>query len=387
MKRGVIILGVMLCFNLFGASPSFQQVTNIANNEATNIVVAYTNSLASTNFVNGAVSNRQLTNGILINSTDTIIGNLAGDAGGFNTVYGALAFYLASGSLNTVLGIAALSGTPGVQYTNNIAIGYGAGLQLQHNPTTNCIIIGNGGQASDNNVIRIGDTQSAAYIAGNITGNGSGLTNLNYSNITNPPAIPTTNQFVGTNFVLVSATNIAAALTNQLVIPTTNNLISTATNLAWIAASNGIQTATNGLGSGGISAVTATNISSNQVYTATNGFGDIVTHNSSEFLTTNRQFSTTSNPTNQYVANTLYTNLTGCRALLVGEFHIASNGDTAWLFYTNSSVGYSLRVDYYSSGANFNLPFCVPLNTNSTFIFTSTYSASYPTNTVLWAMP
>jgi len=57
MKRGVIILGVMLCFNLFGASPSFQQVTNIANNEATNIVVAYTNSLASTNFVNGVVSN------------------------------------------------------------------------------------------------------------------------------------------------------------------------------------------------------------------------------------------------------------------------------------------------------------------------------------------
>ena len=105
-----------------------------------------------------------------------------------------------------------------------------------------------------------GGTFTGTFTNGVYYGNGGGLTNLNYSNITNTPAIPTTNQFVGTNFVLVSATNIAAALTNQLVIPTTNNLISTATNLAWIAASNGIQTATNGLGSGGISAVTATNI-------------------------------------------------------------------------------------------------------------------------------
>jgi len=37
----------LFCFNLFGASPSFQQVTNI--------VVAYTNGLATTNYVNTTV--------------------------------------------------------------------------------------------------------------------------------------------------------------------------------------------------------------------------------------------------------------------------------------------------------------------------------------------
>ena len=57
-------------------------------------------------------------------------------------------------------------------------------------------------------------TNSAYY------GNGGGLTNLNYNNITNPPAIPSTNGLATTNYVIAATTNlgrtIAVNMTNAL---------------------------------------------------------------------------------------------------------------------------------------------------------------------------
>jgi hypothetical protein len=69
---------------------------------------------------------------------------------------------------------------------------------------------------------------AATNTANYFIGNGAGLTNV-------PGIGVTTNQFASTNYVntatngfitLLNATNVAAALTNQLVIPTTNQFVS-----------------------------------------------------------------------------------------------------------------------------------------------------------------
>ena len=73
--------------------------------------------------------------------------------------------------------------TPAQGGTNNIAIGNGAGSAFTGNESSN-IDIGNLGVAGENNITRIGTTQTAAYIAGIIIGDGSGLINLNGSQIT-----------------------------------------------------------------------------------------------------------------------------------------------------------------------------------------------------------
>jgi hypothetical protein len=84
------------------------------------------------------------------------------------------------GSYNTADGVnALLENTSG---SNNIALGFDAG----YNITTGSfnIDIGNQGLATDTNIIRIGSSQSQAYIAGVIVGDGSGLINITASKLT-----------------------------------------------------------------------------------------------------------------------------------------------------------------------------------------------------------
>ena len=79
--------------------------------------------------------------------------------------------------------------------------------------------------ASAHASIQYSNTNSANYFIGN----GGGLTGLNYNNITNSPAIPTTN-----NFVTASITN-SLATTNYVdtsVLNGTNNVLIVATNAA-----------------------------------------------------------------------------------------------------------------------------------------------------------
>ncbi len=88
-----------------------------------------------------------------------------------------------SGSYNTASGyealesLGSLTGTGG---SNNIALGYNAGINLVENESAD-IDIGNAGVAGENNTIRIGTPgiQTATWIAGVINGNGGGLTGLN----------------------------------------------------------------------------------------------------------------------------------------------------------------------------------------------------------------
>ncbi len=81
-----------------------------------------------------------------------------------------------SGSENTAVGIDALANN--VMGGHNVALGSMAGFNITGD---NNIEIGNWGSSTDNNAIRIGDTQTQTFIAGVINGNGAGLTNLNGS--------------------------------------------------------------------------------------------------------------------------------------------------------------------------------------------------------------
>ncbi|HTV39900.1 MAG TPA: tail fiber domain-containing protein [Candidatus Sulfotelmatobacter sp.] len=92
--------------------------------------------------------------------------------GSQNTAMGSGAMqYNVNGSADTAVGFHALwqlgntSGKDGG--TNNIAIGYLAAANFTGNESSN-IDIGNYGTTGDNNIIRIGSTQTATYLVGNV---------------------------------------------------------------------------------------------------------------------------------------------------------------------------------------------------------------------------
>jgi type VI secretion system secreted protein VgrG len=84
-----------------------------------------------------------------------------------------------SGSNNTASGYKALYNAGG---SYNIGLGYQAGYNLTGGSSN--IDIGHPGLATDTNLIRIGSGQSQTILAGVLTGNGSGLTNLNAAQLT-----------------------------------------------------------------------------------------------------------------------------------------------------------------------------------------------------------
>ena len=127
----------------FFVGPSGNSMTSGSYNTANGAYALYYNTSGSDNTANG--------NGALFSNTN--------------------------GSYNTANGVSALGGNTSGSY--NIALGYLAG---QHITSGNYNIdVGNQGLSTDTNIIRIGSGQSQTFIAGVITGNGTGLTNLNVS--------------------------------------------------------------------------------------------------------------------------------------------------------------------------------------------------------------
>lgn len=141
-------------------------------------------------------------------SGNTAIGNQvlqANSTGLNNTVVGHGADFNGSlGSYNTIIGALALfSSTTG---SNNIALGYQAGLNLSTGSFN--IDIGNGGLATDTNIIRIGSGQSSTFIAGVINGNGGGLTNLSGANVSGVALLAGGNTFSGSSNIFSSKVGI-----------------------------------------------------------------------------------------------------------------------------------------------------------------------------------
>jgi len=96
-------------------------------------------------------------------------------SGSFNTAIGNYALWFNHGSYNAGDGAFALYNVTGTS-SYNIGLGYQAGYNISTGSSN--IDIGNLGVATDTNVIRIGTSQTQTFIAGVITGNGAGLTNL-----------------------------------------------------------------------------------------------------------------------------------------------------------------------------------------------------------------
>ena len=116
-------------------------------------------------------------------SLNTAIGSSAlyyNTIGIYNTAICDSALYNnTNGGYNTAIGGSALyNNTKG---SNNIAMGYRAGYNLTTGSSN--IDIGNLGVAGESNTIRIGTSQTNTVIAGVISGNGGGLTNLAPTNI------------------------------------------------------------------------------------------------------------------------------------------------------------------------------------------------------------
>jgi hypothetical protein len=175
----------------FFVGPSGNSTTSGNANTASGFGALANVTSGDENTANGAVA--------LANNT-TGIGNTAGGSevlysntiGNYNTAYGRLVLFSnTNGSQNTAAGNSALtSNTSGNNNTaegagalenntsgsNNTAFGFDAGQNLTTGSLN--IDIGNQGVSSDTSIIRIGSSQSKAFIAGVITGNGAGLTNL-----------------------------------------------------------------------------------------------------------------------------------------------------------------------------------------------------------------
>lgn len=180
-----------------GASALFSLTSGISNT-ALGYQALYHNTNGNYNTADGFRALSSNTSGI--QNTATGNGALSGNTtGSFNTANGGSALsYNTTGSNNTAIGLRALSGNgnentaigvsvlsynhTGSQNTavgvralnslfeghNNIALGYQAGSYVggMYQQRDNNIEIGNGGNFFDNNTIRIGDVQTATFIAG-----------------------------------------------------------------------------------------------------------------------------------------------------------------------------------------------------------------------------
>ncbi|HEV2455822.1 MAG TPA: hypothetical protein VGY98_16275, partial [Verrucomicrobiae bacterium] len=131
-------------------------------NTANGYAALQDNTSGSGNTANGNGALYFNTNG----SDNTAVGHYAlveNTSGSHNTAVGVNALYFnGTNSQNTAVGAYALDSFPG---SNNIAVGYQAGHDYSGQESGN-IDIGNVGQSGENNTIRIGSGQSAAYIAG-----------------------------------------------------------------------------------------------------------------------------------------------------------------------------------------------------------------------------
>ena len=148
-------------------------------NAANGVAALQSNTSGSYNTANGFFALQKNTTGQL-NAANGGWSLYANTTGSYNTANGEDALHNnTTGNQNTADGGLALNNN--TSGSTNVDLGFQAG----YNITTGSynIDIGNMGLATDTNLIRIGSGQTQAIIAGIITGNGGGLTNLNASQL------------------------------------------------------------------------------------------------------------------------------------------------------------------------------------------------------------
>jgi hypothetical protein len=158
------------------------------NNTAVGLGALRNNTTGNGNIAIGISALISNTNG-LDNVANGQVALFFNTSGSFNTANGASAIYHnGTGSYNTANGFEALFNS--ATGSNNIALGYQAGYNIITGSSN--IDIGNMGLVTDTNIIRIGSSQTQTFIAGVITGDGSGLTNLNAGQL--PSSVLTNNE-------------------------------------------------------------------------------------------------------------------------------------------------------------------------------------------------
>jgi hypothetical protein len=138
--------------------------TSGAQNTVTGYSALISNTTGSYNTANGV--NALFANTTGSNNTAIGLRALSGN-GNENTAIGvSVLSYNHTGSQNTAVGVRALNSL--FEGNNNIALGYQAGAYVggMYQQRDNNIEIGNGGNFFDNNTTRIGDGQTATFIAG-----------------------------------------------------------------------------------------------------------------------------------------------------------------------------------------------------------------------------
>ena len=175
------------------------------------------------------------------------------------------------------------------------------------------------------------------------------------------------------------ATNAATALAGNL----GNTTVATMTNSA-----NAITGTFTGLGSSLTNSLgqgfEGTNYGRTDVAVMTNTanqFTGAYTGNGNGLTNVGSIYTSASNPTNQYIAGTLYTNTASSRALLIGSMVVGSTSSGAIYWTNGATAGYIPLAS--TTGATF--PFTIPLSTNATFKITVT-GGSVITNVMLWVL-
>jgi hypothetical protein len=150
------------------------------NNTATGVSALYSNTTGTRNVADGYFTLRYNTTGFDNTANGAVVLQF-NTTGANNTAVGAGALqFNTTGGNNTAVGKQTFNNS--TTGSNNMAFGFQAGYNITTGNSN--LDIGNLGVASDNNIIRIGSGQSQAFIAGVITGNGAGLTNLATGGIT-----------------------------------------------------------------------------------------------------------------------------------------------------------------------------------------------------------
>jgi len=134
----------------------------VSGNTAIGFQAGFANSTGTDNVAVGfqALVNNTIGSFNVAIGTEALVTNFGA---GSNTAVGFSALASGNGGSNTAVGESALANTGG---SNNIALGAGAGLNLNQTGNNFNIDIGNPGVAADANTIRIGNTQTATFIAG-----------------------------------------------------------------------------------------------------------------------------------------------------------------------------------------------------------------------------
>ena len=163
-------------------SSALESITSGSQNTGTGAKALQANTTGSINTGTGEQALWYNTTGIW--NTATGVAALPFNTNGsYNTADGVNALLEnSSGNDNTADGVSALRNN--ITGGNNVALGYQAGENITGSSN---IDIGHPGVSSDNMVIRLGNGQTATYIAGVIYGNGAGLTNVAGNSLLDSP--------------------------------------------------------------------------------------------------------------------------------------------------------------------------------------------------------